>query len=121
VVLPCFGAGVPPVGAVVVDRVDSVVVVDRFCVEAEGIVIVVVELELSPAAMITPTPSPTTKASRMPMIQRVRLSTGAMLVEDPAEDLESLVNLGLADHEWRQEPQGVGADRVDDQAFGQQP
>jgi hypothetical protein len=69
---------VPPLGVVVVDRVVVWVVVERVGVEIDSSGTVVVELpELSAATMIRPTPSPITRATRMPMIQRVRLSTGA--------------------------------------------
>ena len=37
------------------------------------------------------------------MIQRVRVSSAARLVQGPADDLERLVDLGLADHQRRQQ------------------
>lgn len=77
VVLPPFGTPVPPVGGfVVVDCVDSEVVVERVCVEVVGTVtVVLVEFELSAATMIRPMPRPITSAIRTPTIQRVRVST----------------------------------------------
>jgi hypothetical protein len=103
----------------VVDRVDCVVVV----VERVGVVVtvtvLVVEFELSPAMISTARPRPITSAIRIPTIRRVRLSTAAMLVEGAAENPESLVDLRVADHERRQEPECVGADRVGDQPLGQ--
>ena len=66
----------PPVVPVVVERVVDSVVVER--VGAVGAVTVVVEPESSAAMMITATPSPITRASRMPMIHRVRVSTALL-------------------------------------------
>jgi hypothetical protein len=73
------GTEVPPFGVVLVlvDWVDCVVVA-RVAVESvESDRVVPLSFELSPMTMISPTARPTTSASRMPTIQRVRVSTTA--------------------------------------------
>src|SRR3954452_9400783 len=70
--------------------------------------------------MIRPTASPITSATRIPIVQRARLFTAAILAEGPAENPQRLIDLGFADHEWGQKPQDFIADRVDDQALGQE-
>ena len=40
---------------------------------------------------------PITRATRIPIVQRARVFTGPILAEGPAENLERLVDLGLAD------------------------
>ena len=53
-----------------------------------------------------PTTNPITSATGCRMIQRVRVVTARRLyVSDPAEDPERLVDLGLADHQRRQQAQ----------------
>jgi hypothetical protein len=113
VVLP--GTPVPPFGVVVVDDVvvGPLVVVGSVSVAVLGLLVVPVfpeSLESSAATMIKATPSPITRATRMPTIQRVRVSTSATVVgvsegsgsvQRAAEDFERLVDLGLADHEGR--------------------
>jgi hypothetical protein len=83
VVPPGFGAGVPPLWLVVVEIVACVVVwlvVERVGVETDSIDWVVAELLLSsPATMIRPTTSPMTSATRIPIVQRARVFTAAML------------------------------------------
>jgi hypothetical protein len=71
------GTGVPPLG-VVVDVVGALVVVGSVSRSVAGLV-AGVEFPESPessaATMISATPRPITRASKMPMIQRVRVST----------------------------------------------
>jgi hypothetical protein len=103
---PGLGAEVPPFGvvvAVLVDWVGVVATVDCVVVAIGSMGAVVLELlfELSPTTMISPTTSPITTATRMLIVHLARVFTGAMLDEDPAEDPERLVDLGLADHQWR--------------------
>ena len=122
---PGLGAGVPPLWLVVVEIVAWVAVwtVDRGTVveiDSSGVEVVVSSLLSSPETTIRPTTSPITRARRMPMVQRARVFTVAMLTEGAAENLERLVDLGLTDHQRRQEAQGVCADRVGDQALCQQ-
>ncbi len=98
----------------------AVVLREPVGVLVDSIASVVVELSplLSAATMISPTASPTTNASKMPIVQRARVFTDAMLAEGPADDLERLVDLRLPDDQRRQQAQRVVAYRVDDQAFG---
>ena len=96
------GAEVPPFGvvvAVLVDWVGVVATVDCVVVAIGSMGAVV--LELSPTTMIRPTTSPITTATRIPIIHLARVFTGAMLDEDPGENPERLVDLGLADHQRR--------------------
>ena len=77
------GTPVPPVGGAVVVRdvvVGALVVVGSVSVAVEGLVAVAVapeSPESSPTTMISAMPSPITKTIRMPMTQRVRVSTPA--------------------------------------------
>src|SRR5262249_34699115 len=84
-----------------------------------GTVVLALLSLLSPITMIRPTARPITTATRMPIVQRARVSTGAMLAEGSAENLERLVDLALADDERGQEPERVIADRVDHESLGQ--
>ena len=82
------GAGVPPlvcVGAVDV-VVCEVVVGDAVVVVlvSIGTVSLALSLSSSPMTMIRPTARPITRAMRIPIVQRAREFTGAMLTE--AED-----------------------------------
>jgi hypothetical protein len=103
---PGLGAEVPPFGVVVTvlgDWVGVVATVDCVVVAIGSMGAVVLELlfELSPTTMIRPTTSPITTATRMLIVHLARVFMGAMLDEDPAEDPERLVDLGLADHQRR--------------------
>src|SRR4051794_18493100 len=122
---PEFGTGVPPLWLVVVEIVSWVVVWTVVCgtvveVDAKGVVVVVSSLLSSPATMISPMAKPMTRATRIPIVQRARVFTAAILAEGPAENPECLVDLRLADHERWQEAKDVGADRVRDQSLGEQ-
>jgi len=120
------GIGVPPLWLVVVGIVAWVVVWTVVCgtvVEIDSMgaeVLVVSSLLSSPAMMITPTTNPITRATRIPIVQRARLFMAAILAEGPAENLERLVDVALVDHQGRQKAQDVLADRIDDQALGEQ-
>jgi hypothetical protein len=88
VVLP--GTGVPPLWFVVVEIVDWVVLWTVVCgavveIDSVGVEVVVLSLLSSPRTMISPTTSPITKATRIPIVQRARVFTAAMLVEGVAE------------------------------------
>src|SRR3954452_5155310 len=122
---PEFGTGVPPLWPVAVEVVAWVVVwtVVRGTVvevDSRGVVVVVWSLLSSPATIIRPTANPMTRATRIPIVQRARVFTAAILAEGSAENPKRLLDLRLADHEWRQEAKDVGSDRVRDQALGEQ-
>ena len=67
-----------------VDVVVWLVVVGEAVVVTDWIGWVFDVLSLSPATMIKPTTRPITRATRMPIVQRARVFTGAMLAEDAA-------------------------------------